>query len=128
MKNYDKIKQEALAEMEREIEAAVKKATDRLKRNFPAKPQIQTAKIFDRDVLIRTIDSVSLAEYMHIYKLEPGQQIFLTKFEDGEYVPSRDFWVGDATPYHEPSTNDGGFGWSYESDICKEYVSEVHIY
>ena len=28
------------------------------------------------------------------------------------------FWVGDCTPYHEPSDSDGGFGWD---DYLEEY-------
>jgi hypothetical protein len=28
------------------------------------------------------------------------------------------FWVGDCTPYHEPSDSDGGFGWD---DNLEEY-------
>lgn len=28
------------------------------------------------------------------------------------------FVVGDCTPYHEPSTNDGGFGWSNKYQNC----------
>jgi hypothetical protein len=31
--------------------------------------------------------------------------------------------IGDATPYHEPSTNDGGIGWMYDSPYGKmEYL------
>ena len=46
--------------------------------------------------------------------LTPGMKITI-KDNNGRI---HSFWVGDCTPYHEPSDNDGGFGWD---DYLEEY-------
>jgi hypothetical protein len=46
----------------------------------------------------------------------------------GDYVTFTDgsgFLVGDATPYHEPSKNDGGFGWYWDGALCRKPLSSV---
>lgn len=68
-------------------------------------------------------DSITLREFIETDGLFPGIKIIL---EDCEGNPFQ-IWIGDATPYHEPSDNDGGFGWETEELLnCK--ITSIHNY
>ena len=66
-----------------------------------------------------TTPAMTLAKFMKTGRMEPGQYI--------KVVGAAPFWVGDCTPFHEPSENDGGFGWGnkYNTDLL---ISEVHSF
>jgi hypothetical protein len=44
----------------------------------------------------------------------------LVMFENGT-----SFLVGDATPYHQPINNDCGFGWDWDSALCKKKILKI---
>lgn len=57
-------------------------------------------------------------------ELHPGDMIYL----DNKGVVQL-LVIGHATPYIQPTTNDGGIGWSWDSDICKcEVVAITNIF
>ena len=50
------------------------------------------------------------------------------QLESGDLVTFHDetvFLVGDATPYHAPSTTDGEIGWDWESAICNKQIESI---
>ncbi len=64
--------------------------------------------------------------------LKPGTKIVLKSPEEltedeykthGEETYS--FWVGDATPYQQPSDNDGEIGWDYDFEYNDWIIYEV---
>lgn len=68
-------------------------------------------------------ETLSLREYMETDGIFPGQKIILQD-SDGD---SFQIWIGDATPYHEPSDNDGGFGWETKELLdCK--ITSIYLY
>jgi len=71
---------------------------------------------------------ITLGEWVEFERLQVGQKILLGEVDPATGISKnrRTIFVGDCTPYTQPTTNDGGIGWSYDSDICKLYVLEVH--
>lgn len=79
-----------------------------------AKPDWEIAKYHQEKPL-------TLGEFIEPDRLKAGQRITV----DDEHDNRETFWIGHATVYHCPSTNDGGFGWLFDSEICKKYIVEV---
>ena len=57
---------------------------------------------------------MKFSDFIDDGKLSPGMKITI----ENNNGKTRSFWVGDGTPYHQPSYSDGGFGWS---DYLEEY-------
>lgn len=70
----------------------------------------------------------TLKEYVQMERVKPGRKLLLGDVKDGVHSNTETIWIGDATPYHAPSTNDGGFGWDYNAPIMKKFVLEIHTY
>jgi len=92
-----------------------------------------TTGIYENRCYVRSEKAMTLEEYVKFGRLNPGQYIYLCEVkadDDGREVHTNieSFWVGDCTPYHKPSKNDGGFGWNYSDPMMKKIVLEVHIY
>lgn len=70
----------------------------------------------------------TLREFLELDRLKVGQCILIgnINLDSGNSSNTMTIWIGDATLYHEPSTNDGGFGWDYEHPNMNKYVLEVH--
>lgn len=59
----------------------------------------------------------------------PGTLIFLYNADlpsDG-HTEYESFYVGECTPFHEPSNNDGGFGWDDNHPRYSKFVGEVYL-
>lgn len=70
---------------------------------------------------------VTLKEFVQMGRLVVGQCLYIGDVDEkGLSSNTENIWIGDATPYHEPSTSDGGFGWNYDNPTMKKYVIEVH--
>lgn len=71
----------------------------------------------------------TLAEYIAMGRLKPGQRIVLAdigEIKGKECVKNAaSLFVGDCTPYHEPSTSDAGIGWP-DSTRMSKYVVKVY--
>lgn len=52
---------------------------------------------------------MKFSDFIDDGKISAGMKITI----ENDSGTTRSFWVGDCTPYHEPSDNDGGFGWDY---------------
>lgn len=75
----------------------------------------------------------TLKEFLEMGRLKIGQKLHLAKIEKDKSgvdisFDAEDVWIGDATPYHEPSTHDAGFGWDRDSNLCKKFVTEIHTF
>ena len=95
-------------------------------------PKVNTNTYNNKHEHVRTEKLLTLAEFIQFGRLKPGQKIMIgevgrekTGLKREFSTNTETFWVGHATEYHSPSDNDGGFGWNFESDICKKYVIEV---
>jgi len=70
---------------------------------------------------------ITLKEFIEMRRLAVGQYLYIGDIdEQGASSNTEGIWIGDATLFHEPSTNDGGIGWNYDHPIMKKYVIEVH--
>lgn len=92
-----------------------------------------TTNIYKNGDFVRREKALTLEEYVKIGRLVPGQYLSLGEVKtdrDGReyHTNSEGFWVGDCTPYHQPSNSDGEIGWDYDAPIMKKIVLEVHIY
>ena len=69
------------------------------------------------------MNSQTFADFLdNEFKLNPGTFIQLKSTDGNETRYS--FWVGDCTPFHEPSDNDGGFGWDDWVDDYGDWIVE----
>jgi len=93
---------------------------------------MSTTNIYHKERLIRQEKLCNLREFIQMGRLKPGQCIFIGDViakKNGEiHTNTETIWIGDATPYHKPSTNDGGFGWDFEDFIMDKFVLEVYEY
>lgn len=92
-----------------------------------------TTNIYKNQKFIRREKALTLEEYVKMGRLEPGQYIHLAEVKadsDGRecHTNSEGFWVGDCTPYHQPSDSDGEIGWDYNVPTMKKIVLEIHTY
>ncbi len=72
-------------------------------------------------MLDKILNSQTFADFLdNEFKFTPGNFIQLKSTDGNE--PRYSFWVGDCTPFHEPSDNDGGFRWD---DFFDEYGDRV---
>lgn len=72
----------------------------------------------------------TLLEYVQMGRLEPGTRLHIV--EIGE-VNGREcskntetLYVGNCTPYMQPSTSDGEEGWDWKHPRMSKFVLEVH--
>ena len=67
---------------------------------------------------------LTLREYFQLDRdLVPGM-LFYLDHEDGA---SESFLIGDCTPFQEPSSSDGGFGWNMNDPRMDMSIVEIHI-
>lgn len=69
--------------------------------------------------------SQTFADFLDNKALTPGTFIRLKSTDGNENQYS--FWIGDCTEYHEPSANDGGFGWGDFLDEYGDWIVELVI-
>lgn len=90
---------------------------------------MRTTDIYCNEKLVRREKLLSLKEFVSYVRLEPGQRILIGDVSDsGVSSNTESFWIGDATPYHKPSTNDGEIGWLYSDPMMSKMVLEVHTF
>lgn len=75
----------------------------------------------------------TLEQYITAGKARPGTYIVIATVKQDkngkEYCCNAEhIWIGNCTPYHEPSTSDGGFGWGTDHPRMKKFVIEIHNY
>jgi hypothetical protein len=80
-------------------------------------------KFFNNGNLIRSEKQMSVADMIRLARLQPGMKLIIST--TGNMLEK--LWIGDATPYMAPSTNDGGIGW-LSRDWEDVIVTEVHTY
>ena len=87
-----------------------------------------------KDNLVRSEKALTLKEYILMKReLTPGMHFSLVNKNfntDGKpetYTGYESFYIGNATPYHEPNSNDGGFGWDLDHERMEKYISEIHL-
>ena len=73
----------------------------------------------------------TLLEYLKMGRLEPGQKILIAEVKkdvNGREHSSHTetLYVGNCTPYIQPSTSDGGEGWDWKHPRMSKFVLEVH--
>lgn len=78
--------------------------------------------------IVRSEKALTLKKYVELGRLEAGQYILIGEMDEKGTRNTQGFWIGDATPYHEPSIGDGGFGWDYNAPMMALYVIEVNTY
>jgi len=78
---------------------------------------------FTSEKFVRSEKQLTLREWFGLGKeLLPGMRFSLKGESSNET-----FYLGDATPYHQPSDNDGGFGWDMDHPRMSMLISEVHM-
>ena len=78
--------------------------------------------------LLRNEKAITLREYFDLGKEnESGTLIYLTDIFSTNKEGDESFYIGDCTQYHEPSENDGGFGWDYDHPRFNKIVSQVYL-
>lgn len=93
--------------------------------------QFPTLNLYNRgeDRLVRSEKVCTLEEFISMNRLAPGQILLIADLEVGNntisHKNSETIIVGNCTPYHEPSTSDGGIGWNNNHSRMKKYVIEV---
>lgn len=71
----------------------------------------------------------SMREYVEMGRLSPGQKLLIGEVgSEGESYNTETIWVGNATPFHRPSTSDAEIGWPYDDELMKLYVLEVEVF
>ena len=87
-----------------------------------------------KDNLIRSEKPLTLKEYILMEReVTPGMHFSLVNIDFNTddnpktYTGYETFYIGNATPYHEPSINDGGFGWNLDHERMGKYISEIHM-
>lgn len=93
----------------------------------------RTTDIYNRNGnLIRSEKRCSLLKYVKMGKLKPGQKLLIGEIKEKYSIElSSDteiIWIGHATPFHEPSENDGEIGWNYDNPRMSKFVLEVYCY
>jgi hypothetical protein len=83
--------------------------------------------------LVRQETACTLVEFVKNGRLKPGQFVKvadITVDDNGEehFENVEKFWVGDCTPYHRVSVNDGGFGWLWTAEGMDRLVFEVFTF
>lgn len=73
----------------------------------------------------------TLLEYVQMSRLEPGHKLLLveiTKDASGRECScnAETLYVGNCTPYIQPTTSDGEEGWDYSHPRMKKFVLEIH--
>lgn len=82
-------------------------------------------KIYVNNVKMREEELITLENWVKFNRIEPGQKLKLW-WKEKEYWKTEIIWVGNCTPYIQPTENDGVIDWNFNSDICKRYIIEVH--
>ena len=73
---------------------------------------------------------LTLREYFELDReLKPGMLFCLinTPNDAGGHTSYEDFYIGDCTPYMEPSENDGGLGWDYDNPRMDKIINEIYM-
>lgn len=87
-----------------------------------------TTKIYENNKLVREEELITLGNWVKYGRLCPGQKLTLWWKNKEDLWTTKFIYVGDCTPYCQPTTDDGGIGWDWEGAICKKYVIEVRTY
>lgn len=91
--------------------------------------KIETTNTYKNGLLINSEKRCTLKEFCKIGRFKAGQNILIGEVgKDGTTFNTESFWIGDATPFHGPSTNDGGIGWNWNVPIMNKFVLEIHTY
>lgn len=100
----------------------------------PAQKNIMEKTIFytysKDEQFVRAEKRITLKEYFELGKeFTPGTFISLVSPKDtlGGHGEHESFYIGDCTPYMQPTTNDGGVGWNLEDPRFDMYVNEVFL-
>lgn len=85
-----------------------------------------TTTIYEQGNVLHRLDSLlTLREYFEqSLEFRPGMCFELV---DENGVPYETFYVGDCTPYHCPTTLDGGVGWDWDEKRFRMFVLAVHM-
>ena len=74
----------------------------------------------------RSMPLMTLLQWVETGNLNPGQCLLIGDMK-GDYTSHREtIWIGHATPYIQPTENDGGIGWDYDDPMMKKYLLEVY--
>ena len=93
-----------------------------------------TTKLYHNDKLVHSEKLCTLLEWVSsLNRLEPGQKIYIGDIindSNGKECSTNTeiLYVGDCTPYHQPSLGDDEIGWDYKHPRMKKFVLEVYTY
>lgn len=78
--------------------------------------------------LIRSEKLCTLREFLEMNRLKIGQSLYLAEIdEQGRSKNSETIFIGDATPYTQPTTASEE-GWDYNHPRMKKFVLEIREY
>lgn len=87
-----------------------------------------------KDEWIRSEKPITLKEYIELNReFKPGMHFtlvernFNTEGKPETHNGWESFYVGNCTPYLNPTTNDGGIGWDMNHPRMAKYISEIHM-
>lgn len=91
-----------------------------------------TTNTYKNNKFIQSEKCCTLGEFVKMGRLKPGQNLFIgfveTRLGKECHYNTESIWIGDATVYHEPSANDGGFGWNFNNPVMNKFVLEINLY
>lgn len=92
-------------------------------KNFP------TTTTFHKNTFVFAEKQLTLKEYCQLGRIKPGQQLYLADVDSSGCTRNgKTIWIGDATPYIIPTTNDGGIGWDLNDPLMAKAVVEIYTY
>ena len=93
-----------------------------------------TTNTYKNNQFIQSEKLCTLREFRAMSRFRAGQRILIgdvIKKDKEEFSTNTEsFWIGEATPHHEPSANDGGFGWDSwdRNGLLDKFVLDIYIY
>ena len=87
--------------------------------------------IFKKEKWVRSEKICTLKDFLAMGRLKPGQSILIgeiSKDSNGrEYSCNTEvLYVGNCTPYHQPSMTDAEIGWDNNDSRMSKYILEVY--